>query len=192
MNGECFSFQDIKALQQLVAPPKDDSDSEDDLPQAGARKLGPGDIGAPKGTLQEHVGPHAPLKGDGDEIWHSSEINAAPKTEILDPRAVPEYEMKFKQSVSPEDVYLGMNFKTPGSASCEWLTVLVKLPGETREKVELSVESDFVDIRSPKYRLHLSTPHPVDPNASSAKWNVDHSTLEITLRMTRELDAINF
>lgn len=46
-----------------------------------------------------------------------------------------------------------MNFKTPGTASCEWLTVLVKLPGETREKVELSVESEFIDIRSPKYRI---------------------------------------
>lgn len=71
---------------------------------------GPGDIGAPKGSSQDHAGPHASLKGEGDEIWHPSEITTAPTTEILDPRTAPEYEIKFKQSVSPEDVYLGVSW----------------------------------------------------------------------------------
>lgn len=35
-----FSPKDLKTLQNLICPPKDDSDTEDDLPQAGARKLG--------------------------------------------------------------------------------------------------------------------------------------------------------
>jgi len=35
-----FSPKDLQALQNLISPPKDDSDVEDDLPQAGARKLG--------------------------------------------------------------------------------------------------------------------------------------------------------
>lgn len=35
-----FGSKEIQALQNLICPPKDDSDSEDDLPQAGARKLG--------------------------------------------------------------------------------------------------------------------------------------------------------
>lgn len=39
MDG-CFSYQELKALQELINPTKDSSDSEDDLPQAGARKLG--------------------------------------------------------------------------------------------------------------------------------------------------------
>ena len=43
-----------------------------------------------------------------------------------------------------------------------------------------------------RYRLHLPTPHPVDPNVSSAKWHTDTSTLEISLRLVRELDDINF
>lgn len=43
-----------------------------------------------------------------------------------------------------------MNCKTPGTASCEWLSVFVKLPGETREKIELSVESEVIEIRSPR------------------------------------------
>lgn len=43
-----------------------------------------------------------------------------------------------------------MGFKTPGTASCEWISVLIKLPQEVQEKIELSVESKVVDVRSPK------------------------------------------
>ncbi|KAG7208826.1 hypothetical protein KM043_015014 [Ampulex compressa] len=188
----CFGYNDIKALQALIAPEKDDSGSDDDLPQAGAKRLGPADIGGQKGASREYVGPHALLKAEGDDIWHPSEAIARQNTESCDPRAVPEYEMKYKQSVTAEDVFLGIGFKTPSSASCEWLSVLVKLPQETREEVELSVESEAIDVRSPRYRLHLPTPHPVDPNASSANWQAETSTLEITLRLVRELDDLNF
>ncbi|XP_071856627.1 dynein axonemal assembly factor 6 isoform X2 [Bombus fervidus] len=191
MDG-CFGYHELKALQELINPLKNDSDSEDDLPQAGARKLGPGDIGTRNGKFQDRSGPHAPLKAEADDIWHPSEAVAAQSTEAYDPRKVPEYEMKFKQAVTAEDVFLGMGFKTPGTASCEWLSVLVKMPQEVREKIELSVETEAIDVRSPRYRLHLETPHPVDPNASSAKWHSDISTLEVTLRLVRELDGVNF
>lgn len=43
-----------------------------------------------------------------------------------------------------------MGFKTPGSASCEWLTLGVKLPEENKDSIELSVESETIDIRSPR------------------------------------------
>ncbi|KYN40436.1 Uncharacterized protein CXorf41 [Trachymyrmex septentrionalis] len=195
MDGH-FSPADLQALQNLICPSKDDSDSEDDLPQAGARKFGPGDIGAPsdlsQDSSQNRSGPHAPLQSKGDDIWHPSEAVDTQNLQDYDPRKPPEYEMKFKQAVTAEDVYLGMGFKTPSTASCEWLSVLVKLPQETREKVELSVESEAIDVRSPRYRLHLPTPHSVDPNASFAKWHSDTSTLEVTLKLTRELDNINF
>jgi len=39
MDG-CFSPKDLQVLQNLICPPRNDSDVEDDLPQAGARKLG--------------------------------------------------------------------------------------------------------------------------------------------------------
>ncbi|XP_029040699.2 dynein axonemal assembly factor 6 [Osmia bicornis bicornis] len=188
----CFGYQELKALQGLISAPKDHSDSEDDLPQAGARKLGPGDIGNKNGRPQQHSGPHAPLKRNDDDIWHSSEVDSVQNLEFYDPRKVPEYEMKFKQSVSAEDVFLGMGFKTPSTSSCEWLSISVRMPEETREKIELSVEPEAIDVRSPRYRLHLATPHPVDPNSSTAKWHGDNSTLEIVLRLVRELDDVNF
>ncbi|EFN80525.1 protein PIH1D3 [Harpegnathos saltator] len=192
MDG-CFGPRDLEALRNLICPPEDDPDVEDDLPQAGARNLGPASIGAPSTEVsQVHPGPHAPLRGADDDIWHPSEAIDTQSSQDYDLRTVPEYEMKFKQAVTAEDIYLGMGFKTPGTASCEWLSVLVKLPRETREKVELSVESEAIDVRSSRYRLHLPTPHPVDPNASSAKWHSDTSTLEINLRLVRELDNVNF
>ncbi|XP_053987312.1 dynein axonemal assembly factor 6 isoform X1 [Hylaeus volcanicus] len=196
MDG-CLGCQDIKALQNLISPPIDNSDSEDDLPQAGARKLcfsGPSDIGAQTvaNGAPENAGPHGPLKEGPDDIWHPSEADKAQYSETCDPREVPEYEMKFKQAVSAEDVFLGMGFKTPSTASCEWLAILVKMPQESRDRVELTVESDAIDVRSPRYRLHLATPHPVDPSVSSAKWHTDVSALEVTLKLVRELDAVNF
>ncbi|XP_014485285.1 PREDICTED: protein PIH1D3 [Dinoponera quadriceps] len=192
MDG-CFGPQNLEALRNLICPPEDDSDAEDDLPQAGAKKLGPGNIGVSSAEpAQVYSGPHAPLRGADDDIWHPSEAVDAENAPDYDPRTVPEYEMRYKQAVTAEDVYLGMGFKTPGTASCEWLSVMVKLPQETREKVELSVESEAIDVRSPRYRLHLPTPHPVDPNASSAKWHNDTFILEISLKLTRELDNINF
>ncbi|XP_076654213.1 dynein axonemal assembly factor 6 [Halictus rubicundus] len=66
------------------------------------------------------------------------------------------------------------------------------MPQESRDKVELTVESEAIDVRSPRYRLHLATPHPVDPCTSSAKWHSDTSTLEVTLKLVRELDGVNF
>ncbi|XP_031850461.1 dynein axonemal assembly factor 6 [Nomia melanderi] len=188
----CFGIQELKALQDLINPPQNNSDSEDDLPQAGAQKFGPGDIGTQNVTSGQHAGPHAPLKGKTDDIWHSSEADASQNTETYDPREVPEYEMKFKQAVTAEDVFLGIGFKTPGTASCEWLSVFVKMSHESRDKVELTVESEAIDVRSPRYRLHLATPHPVDPCTSSAKWHTDTSTLEVTLKLVRELDDVNF
>ena len=39
MDG-CFSYEDLKGLQDLLVPPKEDSGSEDDLPQKGTNTLG--------------------------------------------------------------------------------------------------------------------------------------------------------
>ncbi|KAH0564097.1 dynein axonemal assembly factor 6 [Cotesia glomerata] len=185
-----MGYNDLKALQALINPNNSDSEDED-LSQKGLRKLGPGDVGGLKESSEPNPGPNVPLNLESDDIWDSSEVTTT-STELLDPRQVPEYEMKFKQAVTTEDVFLGMGFKTPGSASCEWITLSIKLPSESMKNIELTVESDLVDVRSPKYRLYLPTPHSIDPNNSSAKWLNDKDTLELTLKLVRELDGINF
>ena len=69
---------------------------------------GPGDIKEPKIPVTKHAGPHALLKGEGDEIWHPNELKNIDISEAQDPRETPEYEMKFKQSVGTEDVFFGV------------------------------------------------------------------------------------
>lgn len=49
------------------------------------------------------------MKSEGDDIWHQSEVTAAQTTQVLDPRVQPEYEIKFKQAVTTEDVFLGVS-----------------------------------------------------------------------------------
>ena len=65
----------------------------------------------PRGTPKDHAGPHAPLKPEGDNIWHQSEAAIPQTSEILDPRTTPEYEIKYKQAVTTEDVFLGVSIQ---------------------------------------------------------------------------------
>lgn len=39
MDG-CFGYRELKALEELISASQGNSDPEDDLPQAGARKIG--------------------------------------------------------------------------------------------------------------------------------------------------------
>jgi HSP20 family molecular chaperone IbpA len=83
-----------------------------------------------------------------------------------------------------------MGGKTTSTASCEDLVVSVQLPGESRGQVNLSVTRERLDVRSPRYRLSLAMPHPVDPDSSRAEWL--NSVLVVTLRMQRDFDFVNF
>jgi HSP20 family molecular chaperone IbpA len=83
-----------------------------------------------------------------------------------------------------------MGGKTTGTASCEDMVVSIQLPGETQNQVKLDVTRHRLDVRSPRYRLSLPMPHPVDPDSSRAEW-LD-SVLIVTLRMQREFDFVNF
>ncbi|XP_011302451.1 protein PIH1D3 isoform X3 [Fopius arisanus] len=128
-----FSHSDIKALQSLLSVENEDSDSDGDLDQKGKYKLGPGHIGPPKDSKTMGISPHESLKPVGHDIWHQSEITTSQITEVLDSRAQPEYEIKFKQAVTTEDVFLGMGFKTPASTSyidstCQPLTQWIQIP----------------------------------------------------------------
>lgn len=62
----------------------------------------------PDGSSRGHAGPHAPLRGAADDIWHPSEALDVQSASDYDPRTVPDYEMKFKQAVTAEDVFLGV------------------------------------------------------------------------------------
>ncbi|KAG8227048.1 hypothetical protein J437_LFUL014890 [Ladona fulva] len=184
-----MNFENIKLLEKLLKTGSDHSDSDDDLPSTGQSRIGPGHIGPrKKPTADEQV----PSK-DPNEIWDKEQIDETGYLdEVSDPRKVPEYDIKFRQAVTSEDLYLQIGGKTPASFSCEDLVLTVCLKGETRNKIDLNVQTNRIDLRSPLYRLGLPLPHHVDPNSSKATWDQNEETLTIILRIVREFDFLNF
>ena len=97
-----------------------------------------------------------------------------------------------KQKVTSEDMFLGMSGKNPSSACCEEMVIKIQLPDSKMKDVDLDIKSDSLDCCTPKYRLLLPLPHPVNPKLGKAQWNPESFTLEVTLVMQREYDYINF
>ncbi|XP_071441961.1 dynein axonemal assembly factor 6 [Hetaerina americana] len=185
-----MDYDSIKSLTKLLKT-EDESDSEDELLAAGHSRIGPGHIGPVKRTNNEEE-LEKDRKRDPKEIWDDEEVAEMQYDEHNDHRKKPEYDIKYRQSVTPEDIYLQVGFKTPLSSSCEDMVVTVDLKGESSDRIVLNVQPTSIDIRSPLYRLALPLPHEVDPNSGSAKWDEEKSMLTITLRIIRELDFINF
>ncbi|XP_072936699.1 dynein axonemal assembly factor 6 [Epargyreus clarus] len=110
---------------------------------------------------------------------------------VLD-RKTPDYTMNYQQAVTAEDVFLQIGPKTPSSASCENLVVKIKMPGDKKENVDLSVDTRSITINSPQYYLKLPLPHEINPDTSKANWDSSQETLVLTLKLDREFDFVNF
>ena len=70
------------------------------------------------------------------------------------------------------------------------IQVRIKLPGASGKDLELDITPQFLDLRTPVYRLGLHLPHPVDDKTGSAKWHADMCVLDVTLRMNRPYDFL--
>eukprot|EP00730_Choanoeca_flexa_P011340 TRINITY_DN2468_c0_g1_i1.p1 TRINITY_DN2468_c0_g1~~TRINITY_DN2468_c0_g1_i1.p1 ORF type:complete len:140 (+),score=11.71 TRINITY_DN2468_c0_g1_i1:295-714(+) len=100
------------------------------------------------------------------------------------------YDVKYKQAVTSEDMYLGMSNRNPSSASCEDIVIEVKLPQTAYREVVLDVNDRVLDVACPKYRLYLPLPHPVNSKQGAAQWLAKQEILRITLPLNRELEFI--
>lgn len=124
-------------------------------------------------------------------IWDANEVpEGAELDDVDDPRPQPEYTINFRQDVSPEDVFLQLGNKTPGTASCECLVIRVRLPGETASTTTVDLQQRHLDVRAYRWRLSLFLPHPVKEKEAKARW--EGEVLEVVARVSRELDALNF
>ena len=92
----------------------------------------------------------------------------------------------YKQSVTSEDIFLGMSEKNPSSQSCNQMVVRVQLPQTTLKDITLDVTTSRLLLRSSKYFLSTYLPQLVDPVAVQAKWDSKKDTLLVTLNITRE------
>jgi len=73
-----------------------------------SRATGPGNIGPQKGSRDGHGAVAATEESaDDTSIWEEREVpDIEVGDSIIDPRERPEYEIKYRQAVTPEDAYL--------------------------------------------------------------------------------------
>ncbi|XP_028576360.2 dynein axonemal assembly factor 6 [Podarcis muralis] len=187
--GLC-SASSLLALSQLLSPPEEED--EDGGRAIGVSSAGPGNIGPPKAAA-----PTAATQvkyGNSKEIWNAEDVpeDSEYNDDALDSREQPEYEILFKQHVSAEDMFLGMSRKDASTACCEDMLIKIKLPDTKASDITLDIREKVLDLRSPEKKLLLHLPHPVDTKSGKASFLSEKGTLEVTLRMKRELDFINF
>ncbi|KAG5265305.1 hypothetical protein AALO_G00240780 [Alosa alosa] len=186
------SMQTLQALSSLLSKRDEYDDEDSEIVQASA-KLCPGNIGPPASShKQSKEGSSAYAKQNSKAIWDEDEVpEVAQFDDLTDPRPEPEYDIILKQSVGTEDLFLGMSRKDPSSMCCEGMLVRVKLPDTKASEVVLDVKEQFLDLRTPKYKLGLHLPQPVHPREGTARFISERAELEITLLMHRPMDCIN-
>ncbi|ELU12164.1 hypothetical protein CAPTEDRAFT_158550 [Capitella teleta] len=187
-----FDVGSIQALADLITPRDQDSDSEDEKPSGAMARMNPGDVGPKNRAPVQSTDSEAKNKNTKD-IWASEDVNEGQEFEdIYDPRPQPEYDIVYKQAISSEDMFLGMNNKTNATSSCEDMIVKIQLADTRGSDVELDVKDKFLSCRTPKFKLGLHLPHPVDSKNGRAQWDGDKCLLTVTLQMNRAYDFVNF
>merc|ERR1711988_1886197 len=179
----------MKNELELIGDMLKKSEEEEEAMQS-SQAYSPADIGPPKAAAK----PAAKAQKDPNAIWDedSSEV---PVSGLLDDsddgRKRPEYEFIYKQLVSSEDVYLGMDpTREPSLASADCLLVRVQLPGTKLADIQLDVKRQYLSVQAPDFKLATHLPQPVDDEKGNAKWDSDKCTLSVTLPIIRDWDEI--
>lgn len=194
----------LRLLQDLLKEPDENStetEREDDrVPSCGIKfstpNTRPQDIDKNSKAIQEIdqkvQSDVAKCEALALDEWERQEA-LVNDTELED-RQTPEYRIVYKQTVTPEDIYLQMGNKTAATSSCEEMCLEVQLPNETVsiDRMQLDVKPNEIDLQTPVYRLKLPLTQLVDPDHGKANWDCDAKILRLTLRMKREYDFINF
>lgn len=179
---DLYNPSNLQLLHSLLNPENSDSESEiDDRVPATSPALK-----TAVSSLKSQTSPK-----------NSSRCNAEPQTideweereallmaNELEYRISPEYNIIYKQTVSPEDIYLPLSNKTPATNSCEEICIEIQLPNETVDvdQMVLDVRDNCVDLQTPTYRLNVPFPKQIDPDHGKAEWDSLKKMLTLTLR----------
>jgi HSP20 family molecular chaperone IbpA len=180
-----MNFQDWQNLDELINPAEECPLPNGGQPAAGG--AGPGAIGGGL-PLDDAVIPK-PKRVEDQSIWDEDEVDEDDGL-VIDPsdkRKRPEYEILYKQEVSANDCFLGLDMeKDVGTTCCNEIVVKITLPGETMKDLDLDVQKTRLTVQSRKHILPLPLPYPVDHKNGSAKWDGAKSLLSVTLPLLRE------
>ncbi|XP_069723809.1 dynein axonemal assembly factor 6 [Phaenicophaeus curvirostris] len=180
----------LQFLAKLLRDGQEDDDDDDENPHCSVSAMTPGGVGPVK---KEITGSFQVKSGNGKTIWNIEEAPEGSEfDDIWDPREQPEYEISFKQRVGTEDVFFGMSRKDPSTACCEDMVIKIKLPETKYSDITLDIQDKVLDLRTPKKKLLLHLPYHVDSKNGKARFLSEEETLEVTLRISREFDFINF
>jgi len=148
----------------------------------------PGMIGPP---VKAPTKKKAPDQTDPNEIWGEAEVkDVGDIDDIDDGRMCPEYDIVFKQNVTPEDFFLGVDPMRHAGISCsDELILKVTLPGTQLSDLDLDVRPTFVRIGAPKYKLKAQLGEKIDETKGNAKWDAVKSLLTVTMPIIHDLDA---
>ena len=109
---------------------------------------------------------------------------------VDDGRPEPHYDIIYKQNVSPEDMFLGIDPLRHAGVSCsDAIVLVVRLPGSKLSEINLDVRSNRVKVDSPRWRLRVFLPDKVDEHSGKAQWDSKVEELQISLPMVRELES---
>ncbi|XP_022900875.2 dynein axonemal assembly factor 6 [Onthophagus taurus] len=191
-----FSSFDILKLADLLRPPKDDnSDDEDQIPKPSVQTIDAtnlNELESDKTTKTDNEN-NAESEEDSDpeEMARKYMEKECPQATI-DWKKSPQWDVSYRQQVTPTDVFLQMGGKTPATSSCEEMILSVHLPGEKRQNVDVKITKERLNLISPNFKLDIPLPHPVDPQKGNAQFDSESEKLILTLFLDREFDFVNF
>uniref|UniRef100_A0A8B9NN80 PIH1 domain containing 3 n=1 Tax=Accipiter nisus TaxID=211598 RepID=A0A8B9NN80_9AVES len=186
------SGSSLQLLAKLLHDAQEDDDDDDDehVPHCSVSTMTPGSIGPVK---KEATGTFQVKSENRKTIWSAEEVPEGSEfDDTWDPREQPEYQILFKQCVGTEDVFFGMSRKDPSTACCEDVVIKIKLPETKYSDITLDIQDKVLDLRTPKKKLLLHLPYHVDSKNGKARFLSEEETLEVTLRLSRKFDFINF
>ena len=73
------------------------------------------------------------------------------------------------------------------SLSCQ---VRIFLPKTALADIQLDVMDTVLDLRCPRFRLHLPFPHKVDGANGKAQWDGKTNKLTVTVKVIRDYDFL--
>ncbi|GFY50384.1 hypothetical protein TNIN_280101 [Trichonephila inaurata madagascariensis] len=181
---EHFQASDIRGLVKLFNVKDEDSDDERDnkiskTPHS-QQKIRITECSNEQNKVVQNSNYYKKLEKSKD-IWCYDEVLDEDYDEDQN-KDKPPYEMIYQQDVTPDDIYLQLNGKGPGSISCECLLVKIKLDGTSSiDEINLKISEDSLICKTKKYYLDLCFPKLVDLEKCTAKWNQLNKLLEVKL-----------
>ena len=159
--------------------------------KAGIVTASPAGIGPAKKAPPKKAPAPKKKAADPNEIWSETEVaEAGDVDDVDDGRKVPEYDIVFKQNVTPEDFFLGVDPVRHQGISCSDEVVLkVQLPGAKLAEIDLDVRPTFARISAPQWKLKAQFPDRVDETKGKAQWDADKEMLTVTLPIIHDLDT---